>query len=187
MAFGQATFTDFGGAASDIFSGFGDNAKAAGDFAEAKNYDIASDLADENEKYTETSTSIKEAQQQRESTMTLGGQRADVAGGGFAESGSSIDLLRDSAGQAALTHQVVGQQGLITEAGYEEQAQSYQTMSAAATAAGNAENDAATFSDITGAIKGIAGVASLLAAPATGGVSLAIGGLFMGGGTPSGL
>jgi hypothetical protein len=69
--------------------------------------------------------------------------------------------LRDSASQGALTHAVLGQQGLITEAGYQEQATSYQNMATAATNAGNAGNDAATFADITGGIKMIAGMATM--------------------------
>jgi hypothetical protein len=161
MAFGASTFSDIGGAASDLFAGFGDKAKAAGDFSEAKSYDMATALALQNEKFTETSTAIKEAQQQRSLTQTIGGQQADVAGAGFAESGSALDLLRDSASQGALTHAVLGQQGLITEAGYNEQAQSYQNMSQAATTAGNAANDASTFADVTGIIKGVAAVASV--------------------------
>jgi hypothetical protein len=161
MAFGNDTFTDIGGGVSDIFAGFGDQAKAQGDFAEATEYSEAATLAGQNEAYTKTSTAIKEAQQSRELTMTLGGQKADVAGAGFAESGSALDLLRDSASQGALTHAVLGQQGLITEAGYQEQQESYNQMSAAATAAGNAANQASTFADITGVIKGVAGLATL--------------------------
>jgi hypothetical protein len=115
----------------------------------------------QNEKFTETSTAIKEAQQQREMLGTLGGVHADVAGAGFAESGSALDIMRDSAAQGALTHAVLGQQGLIQEAGYKEQAQSYTNMEQAATQAGNAENQAATFADITGVIKGAAAVASI--------------------------
>jgi hypothetical protein len=157
-----ATFSNLGGAASDLFASFGDKAKAQGDFAEAKNYGIASDLATQNEKFTETSTAIKEAQQQRETMNTLGGQQADVAGAGFTEGGSALDILRDSASQGALTHAVLGQQGLITEAGYTEQAQSYKTMQDAATAAGNAENDAAGFAQITSGIKMAASIATLL-------------------------
>lgn len=156
-----STFTDASGAASDLFTGLGDKAKAKYDFSEASNYDLAAGLATENEKFTETSTAIKEAQQQRESTMLVGGQQADVANAGFQESGSSLDLLADSERQGALTHAVLGQQGLITEEGYKEQAQSFQTMSKAATDAGNAENDAAAFSNVTALIKGAAAVATL--------------------------
>lgn len=155
------TFADFGGAASDLFASFGDKSKAQGDFAEAKNYGLASDLATQNEKFTETSTAIKLAQQQRETSMALGGQQADVASAGFAESGSALDLLRDSAAQGALTHAVMGEQGLITEAGYTEQAASYKTMQGAANDAGNAANNASTFAMITGGIKAVAGLATL--------------------------
>lgn len=209
MAFGASTISDIGGAVSDIFAGFGASAQAnlkaqgldiqaQGDLAEGENYDLAATLAGQNAQYTEASTAIKEAQLDRQNTLTLGGQKADVAAGGFAASGSSLDLMRDSASQGALTKAVAGQQGLIQQAGYEEQQQSYRTMSAAAksTAAGlenlaTETEEAGKTSEIgdflSGAVKGIAGIASLAAAPATGGASLMIGGLFMGGGSPSGL
>jgi hypothetical protein len=54
-----------------------------------------------------------------------------------------------------------GQQGLITEASYTEQAQSYQNMSKAAKLAANAEDEAATGADITAGIKGAAAIATL--------------------------
>jgi hypothetical protein len=161
MAFGNTTFTDLGAGVTDIFASFGDQAKAQGDFAEASEYTLAANLATQNEKFTEQSTAIKEAQQQRELTNNLGNQQAATASAGFAASGSSLDLLRDSASQGALTHAVLGQQGLITEAGYNEQAESYTTMANAATNAGNAENNAGIFADITGAIKGVAALATL--------------------------
>jgi dsDNA-binding SOS-regulon protein len=184
MAFGSATFTDFGGAASDLFAAQGDKSKQQFDYAEASNYELGANLADQNAQFTQTSTAIKEAQQQRELTMSMGQTQADVAGAGFSASGSGLDIMRDSASQGALAHAVLGQQGLITEAGYQEQAQSYNTMATAATQAGNAEGNASTFADITGGIKAIAGLATL---GGTGGLSLPIGNLFMGGGSPSGL
>lgn len=156
-----STFTDLGGAASDLFAGIGDKAKAKYDFAEADNYGLASDLATQNAKFTETSTEIKQAQLDREAMMLHGGQEADVANAGFEASGSALDIMADSARQGALTHAVAGQQGLITEAGYTEQATSLKTMQGAATDAGNAENDAAGFANITAGIKGIAALATL--------------------------
>ena len=172
-----AGFNTLGGAASDLFSGLGHAAKAKYDFSEAQNYDLAAELATKNEEFTKTSTAIKQAQQARETSMLLGGQQADVASAGFQESGSSLDLLRDSAAQGALTHAVAGQQGLITEAGYQEQAQSYHTMSTAATEAGNAEKDAASFSNVTAILKGVAGVASLFTGVGeVAGVAAAVGG-----------
>jgi dsDNA-binding SOS-regulon protein len=174
--FNNAAFSDFGGAASDLFAAQGDKSKQQFDYAEASNYELGANLADQNAQFTQTSTAIKEAQQQRELTMNLGATTATAAGSGFAASGSSLDILRESASQGALTHAVLGQQGLITEAGYKEQAQSYNTMATAATQAGNAEGNAATGADITGGIKIAAGIASIFAAPLTGGASLAVGG-----------
>lgn len=161
MAFGQSTFSDISGAASDLFAASGDRSKADFDFAEAKNYGLASTLATQNEQFTEQSTAIKEAQQQREAMGAYRGVEASVAGAGFAQSGSALDILRDSASQGALTKAVMGQQGLITEAGYKEQAASYQNMEGAANEAGNAENQAATFADISAGIKGAAAIGTL--------------------------
>jgi|KBSMisStandDraft_5_1062788.scaffolds.fasta_scaffold87455_1 hypothetical protein len=151
-----STIGNVGGAVSDLFSGFGKLAegdlkakglniqaeglrlKAKGDLAEAENYDLASGLAKENKQFTEASTAIQQSQLDRNNYLQIGGQRADVAGAGFAESGSALDILRDSAQQGALARAVLGQQGHITEAGYQEQADSFTTLASAArvTAAG---------------------------------------------------
>lgn len=240
MALSASTFSDIGGAASDLFAGLGASAKGAlqaqglnitaqgtrisadstrlsadslrikaqGDLAESSQYDEAAVLAGQNEAYTEQSTRIQDMQQQRQITQTLGSERATTAAAGFSSGGTALNLLRDSANQGALARGVLQQQGLITEAGYTEQQQSYETMSAAgkATAASEmsdadktdtiaGEQDAlagqqdqlavatqkvadqsATGDFISSAIKGVAAVASLALAPATGG----------GGGSPSG-
>jgi len=170
MAFGQQTFTDFGGAASDIFSSqLGAESldiKAQGDLAEARSYDMAAQLALLNKQYTVTETGVKQMQADREIYQTISSQRAGVAGGGLAESGSALDLLRSSASQGALSHEIIGQQGLITEAGYQEQHDSYTNMAAAARQAAQEEEDLAKktslFGDITGGIKAVAGIATLL-------------------------
>ena len=165
----NSTFADISGAVSDLFSSSetaqGLRIKAEGDRAEGQEYGLASELAQQNEEFTQQSTAIKEMQAQREANMTLGTQRADVAASGFAESGSALDIMRDSASQAALQRQVLGQQGLITEAGYKEQAQSYTLMQNAANAAAQGEEDLASktseFGGISAAIKGVSAVASL--------------------------
>lgn len=189
MAFGASKVSDAGGAVSDLFAGIGATTQAnlkaqgldiqaQGDLAEASNYDIAGTLAGQNAQYSETSTAIKEAQIARQNSMTIGGQQADVAGAGFAASGSSLDLLASSAQQGALTKAVAGQNGLIQTAGYQEQQQSYQTMSVAAksTAAGleniatetEAAGKTAEIGDfISAGLKGVAAIASLY----TGGAS----------------
>lgn len=149
------------GAVSDLFAAEGHRYKAKGDLFEAENYDRASALATQNEKFTETSTAIKQSQLDRANFKVLGGQQADVAGAGFAASGSALDLMRDSASQGALTKAVGAEQGLITEAGYQEQAESYTTMSKAARMAADAENNAAFGADITGGLKAAAAIAGV--------------------------
>jgi hypothetical protein len=182
MAFGSSTFTDLGGAVSDLFAASADQSKAAGDRIEAQDYDLASSLATQNEKFTETSTAIKQAQLDRSIYQTIGGVTADTAGSGFAASGSSLDVLRDSAAQGALTKAVAGQQGLITEAGYTEQATSYSNMANAANMAANAEDQAAKGATIASAFQGAAAIASLF----TGGGSNILTGLLGGGGDSGG-
>lgn len=165
----NATFSDIGGAVSDLFSSeesaAGLRIKAQGDLAEGQEYGLAADLAKQNAQFTENSTAIKTMQAQREANLTIGQQRAAVASSGFAESGSALDIMRDSASQAALQRQVLTQQGLITEAGYKEQAQSYTIMQNAANTAAQEEQDLASktseFGGISAAIKGISAVASM--------------------------
>jgi hypothetical protein len=144
MAFGNATFSDIGTAVSDIFAAQGDELKAKGAAFEQQSYVEAAALAKQNEAFTEMSTAIKQSQADRNLYQALGTTRADVAGAGFAASGSALDILRESASQGAMTKAVLGEQGLITEAGYQEQAQSYTDMANAAGVAIQADKLAAT-------------------------------------------
>src|SRR5260370_3825100 len=88
MAFGQQTFSDFSGAASDIFSSQLTSEslkiKAQGDLAEARSYDMAAKLALLNEQYTKTETAVKEAQNEREIYQTISQQRAGRISAPFA-------------------------------------------------------------------------------------------------------
>jgi len=161
MALGATTFSDIGGAVSDLFQAKAFGYKAQGAEFEKKNYLLASDLAEQNKQFTQESTAIQQMQQERASYQAIGRTQADIAGAGFAASGSALDILRDSTSQAALTNAVIGQQGLITEAGYEEQAQSYKNMASAADVAIQAAKTAQEGSYITAGIKGVAAIASL--------------------------
>jgi hypothetical protein len=58
-----------------------------------------------------------------------------------------VDILADSASQGALAHAVLDKQEAISVAGYEEQAQSYDTMSAAARMAAGGETSIADATD----------------------------------------
>lgn len=118
----SAAFGNIGGAVSDLFASFGAFAKEKGDLLEGQNYQLAAAYADKEAQYTEWSTAIKQSQQDRELYKSLGQTTADVAGAGFASSGSALDILRESASQGAQARAVLGEQGLITEEGYKEQA-----------------------------------------------------------------
>lgn len=157
MALSSSTFSSAGDAVDSLFAGFGELAggklkgkalnlqaqglriKAQGNLAEATNYDLAGDLAKKNVAFTEQSFAIKQMQMDREISKSLGETRAGVAGAGFANSGSALDILRDSAAQGALSKAVLGQQGLITEAGYQQQADSFKVMAGAARMAAEGE------------------------------------------------
>lgn len=132
MAFGQGTINSIGGAVNDIFSSkataSGLRLKAQGARVEGENYDLAAELALQNRDFTKVSTSIKQTQADREIYLGLGSTRADVAGAGFTGGGSALDILRSGAQQGALQKQVLGYQGLITEAGYEEQNKAYTNL-----------------------------------------------------------
>jgi hypothetical protein len=179
MAISQSTFSNASGAVSDLFGGIGDimqgdlkakglniqaegiRLKAQGDLAEATNYDRATVLAEQNKAFTENSTAIQTSQLERNNYLQIGRQRADIAGAGFAASGSSLDILRDSASQGALSKAVLGQQGLITEAGYEEQAASYKTLAdTARTTAAGEENIANETDQLAKDTKSAANVAA---------------------------
>lgn len=162
MALGSSTFTALGGAVSDLFAADAYRTRAAGNRIQSEEYDLAKELSLQNAQFTKTSTEIKEFQAQRGIETTLGQQAADVAASGFEASGSALDLLRDSASQGALHKAVLGQQGLIEETSYKEQAKSYGLMSESALMAAAADEHAATGATWSAAFKAASAVGSLL-------------------------
>lgn len=163
MSDGMDPFSLATGAVSDLFAASGLRAKGAGNRIQAQEYGLAASLSRENETFSKTSTAIKEFQTQRSIESSVGQQQADVAASGFGTSGTSLDLLRDSASQGALTAATLQQQGIIEQHGYEEQAQSYDLMQQSANMAAKAADNAATGATITGVMKGVMAVAELLA------------------------
>lgn len=161
MAFGTGTIGSIGGAVQDLFAADAHKSKAQGLRIEAGNYERSSEYALKNAAFTETSTEIKQSQLDRDIFKTLGGVGADVAGGGFAMSGSALDIMRDSASQGALTKAVGGLQGLITEEGYEVQSKNYAEMGKAAMLAAEAEDNAAEGAVWSSVFKGASAVASI--------------------------
>lgn len=176
MALGMGTFQAVGGAVSDLFAADaaktnarlkgegmklsaqstrigaqGLRIKAQGNLAEAENYDLARDLALKNKTFTEESTAIQQMQLDRSIAKTIGGQQSDVAGAGLKQSGTALDLLSESAAQGSLAKSMLAKQGEITEAGYEEQAKSFTTMSAAARMAYSGQMSIADQTDVLAA------------------------------------
>ncbi len=151
---------------SDVFAGEGDLLKAKGAAFEQQAYVEAAGLAQQNEQFAALSTAIRQSQADRQLYQALGTTRADIAGAGLAQSGSALDILRESAQQGAMTKAVLGEQGLITEAGYAEQAKSYNDMAAAAGVAIQADKLAATGSFVAA---GISAFGALLGMAPSGG------------------
>jgi hypothetical protein len=168
MAIDANTFSDIGGGISDLFAVGADRAKAQGDYFEAQNYEKAAELADKEVQFTAESTAIQGMQAERQMYSSMSQTKADIAGGGFAASGSGLDILAQSASQGALQQAVIQRQGLITEQGYEEQAQSYRNMESAADMAASAEKKSAVGAEWGAGFKFAAAVGSLF----TGGIDL---------------
>lgn len=161
MSIGNDTFSAAGGAVADLYAAKGYEFKAKGNRLEAASYDRAAVLADQNSEFTKQSTAVKLYQSDRAVTQSLGSLESDIAGAGFTKSGSALDLLRDSASQGALSHQILSQQGLITEAGYDEQARAARSMADAARISADAADTAAEGANIGAGIKAATAIASL--------------------------
>ena len=159
----QAIAGDFGSSISDLFAGVGDFEKASGDELEAQNYRQAAQLAINNETFEKTATAIKQSQADRELFTSMGRTTAAVGGSNLSLSGSALDILRQSASEGALTRATLGQQGLISEQAYQQQADSYNLMATAADHAAGADKIAGIGSFIGAGIQGIAGLAGMFA------------------------
>lgn len=157
----SSTFGNFGGGVSDIFSFLSTQDKEQGLQFEEQNYEAAARLALENEQFTKTSTAIKQQQSDRELFTSIGKTEAALGGANLAASGSGLDILRESAQEGATTRAVVGQQGLITEAGYQEQHDAYMNMAAAAKSAESATGLAGIGSLFGGGLKLFGAIAPL--------------------------
>lgn len=116
---------DLGSAVSDLFG-------AAGSSEAASAYGTAANIALSNEALTKRSTAIQAQQSDIQTFKALGTETADVSGAGFTQGGSAGDLLRSSAQQAALSKQLIVNQGNITAQGFEQQAAAYKGQEKAA-------------------------------------------------------
>lgn len=137
----SSSFSDLGGAVSDLFS-------AQGDRLAAGSYRDAAKISRQNEALEAQSTAIKQAQLTRSIYMTEGQQKADVAGLGFSNSGSAIDIMRASAQQGALAHSLTALQGDIQVNAYKSQATAEEGQAATADTAAQGDTFGAIFKTI---------------------------------------
>lgn len=126
--------SEIGGAVGSLFT-------SQGNAAEAASYTGAAQLETQNAQLTAASTRIQATQTARAVTQSLGTTQADVAGAGFTESGSALDLMRMSAQQGSLATSLVNIQGAINE-------NAYAAMAGADLAKAKAANEANTASTI---------------------------------------
>lgn len=138
-------FSDFGTAASELLG-------AKGATASAGSYDEAAAIARQNAAIARQATEIKQQQETRTIFKTLGTQKAQIGGAGFAASGTALDLLADSSMQGAFTKAITAEQGAITENSYAEQAGLYSGMAKAARSSGTAQTVGGLLNAAGGAI-----------------------------------
>ena len=166
-----------GGAVTDLFGAKAAKTSAAGDRLEATSYRQAAGMANDNATFAQTSADVADFQQARTNFQATGQTEAEVGGAGFSNSGSSLDILRDSAREGSLARSMITQQGSINVESYHEQASALNTQAQAADMAAQAQEQQAKTAKKSGIIKGILGAVeiagSIALAPATGGLSLA--------------
>lgn len=171
MAFGDKTIGYAGGAVGDLLgsqaTAGGLRLKAKGSDVEGDNYSLAATLAKQNEEFSMQSTAVKKTMAERQLYQTIGTETAQFAQSGLANSGSVLDILRDSATQGALTTSLVQQQGLIEQAGFHEQQTAYNNLAAYAHYAADVDRQEADTAErngmITGGIKAAASIATIFA------------------------
>lgn len=138
-------FSTAGGGGSGLFggvtpagaiSGAGGIIGALGDFAEGSAYGKAAQYADINAGIAAEQGRIKEAQTQRQIFQVEGQQTAGYAGAGLAQTGTALDVMRNTVQQGALQKAIVAEQTNINVTGYEQQAAQFKGLQSASNAAG---------------------------------------------------
>ena len=146
---------DFSGLGT-IGAGIGDLFDAAMSKDAAKSLDVAGTMEETNAKIAKASIGIQHAAIARDIYKVTGGQRADIAGGGFTLSGSALDVMQDSARQGSLAQSLVQNQGMIEVQAHEIQAYTLHAQAAQA----RAQAAASTFGGIVNIGLGILGLFS---------------------------
>lgn len=108
---------------------------AGGDIAEAGAYGTAGAIATANSRLALVGGDIEQAQEAIKLGNTIGSQRAAVSAGGFANSGTALNLLRSSVQQGHIQQQITGVNAQLQSGGFMEQAEAAAAEGSAATAA----------------------------------------------------
>jgi hypothetical protein len=157
----SANLGGLGGAIQTIGGAIGSLFETQGNAAEAQSYTQAAVLEGQNAQLTEAATRIQETQTARTVAQSLGTTQADVAGAGFTESGSALDIIRSSAQQGALATALVNVQGAINENAYAAEEGKYYAQAKAANEAGTANTVGAIANIASGALGLISGASSI--------------------------
>lgn len=120
-----AALSDFGGAVNDLYAAKGAQASAA-------SYGEAANIATTNASIAQNSEQTQQLQIQRQIAKVGGSEEAAFGMGNMADSGSGLDVMRESMEQGAIAKAAGAQQGAIQVQGYQQQAQQYLAMQDAA-------------------------------------------------------
>lgn len=154
-------------AAGAVLQGTGSLIGGIGDFVgglqSAKGYYAAANYAQANARLTGQLTNVNVDRFDRQFQQVQGGTRADVAASGLKMSGSALDIIRSNAQEASLDRSLIQLKGQMDINDFMAQSAQY-----------NAQAHAAETKGTGGLLKGILGFVGAVAAPFTGGASLAL-------------
>lgn len=163
-----------GGAAADIGQSIQAGYTAQGDLIAAQGFEKAGQIADQNAFEAQAAGKLQQVQLARQVYQTVGAGEAAAGANGLRLEGSVANLIRSTGSQGALASQLLNTQTQINVNGYLQQAQADYTEEAQANEAAEAAKKAASGSILGSVIKGVIGLASVVAAPFTGGSSLVL-------------
>lgn len=136
-------FNDIDTSVESLGQANAEGALATGDTAEASDYASAGAIAAANARLATASGQVEQAQTGLEIRQTIGAQQAGIAGAGFANTGTALNLLRSSTRQGTLQQQIIGMNSQLEAGGYQAQAAAAAAEGSAASAAGTSATDLA--------------------------------------------
>jgi len=154
--------TDSAGAVGSLFSAVGSFEAADMSKASAAMYSQAAAEEGQDISLQELTDNVKNTQALRQTTMALGTVQSDIAGTGSANSGSALDILRDSAMQGQLQRSTVGLQNQVNINDMTEKVNEYQTEASNAEKTASSQTLAGFGGLFSGAIKGAGAAAAFL-------------------------